>query len=193
LSPERDGLRVDSPDRPGNRTLRRRLVHPNPIYFDPESIVKLAIEGGCNAVATTLGVLGLVARPYSHKIPFILKFNHNQLLMIAAQADQVFFGQIEQAWNLGAAGVGATTYVRSEESNRQIVEVSEALERAHELGMFTVLWCYLLNSAFKTDDVDCHETADLTGQANHLGVTIGADIIKQKLLTCNGGYTALNF
>ncbi len=166
---------------------------PNPIYFDPESIVKLAIEGGCNAVATTLGVLGMVARPYAHRIPFILKFNHNQLLTYPAQADQVFFAQVEQAWNLGAAGVGATIYFGSEESNRQIVEVSEAFERAHELGMFTVLWCYLRNSAFKTDDADYHEAADITGQANHLGVTIGADIIKQKLPTCNGGYTALNF
>jgi class I fructose-bisphosphate aldolase len=166
---------------------------PNPIYFDPENIVKLAMEGGCNAVASTLGVLGMVSRPYAHRIPFIMKFNHNQLLTIPAVADQVFFAQIEQAWNLGAAGVGATIYFGSEESNRQIVEVSEAFERAHELGMFTVLWCYLRNSAFKTDETDFHEAADLTGQANHLGVTIGADIIKQKLPTCNGGYTALNF
>jgi fructose-bisphosphate aldolase, class I len=166
---------------------------PNPIYFDPENIVKLAIEGGCNAVASTLGVLGMMSRPYAHQIPFILKFNHNQLLTIPSQADQVFFAQIEQAWNMGAAGVGATIYFGSEESNRQIVEVSEAFERAHELGMFTVLWCYLRNSAFKTDDTDFHEAADITGQANHLGVTIGADIIKQKLPTCNGGYTALNF
>ena len=166
---------------------------PNPIYFDPENIVQLAIEGGCNAVASTLGVLGMVSRPYAHKIPFILKFNHNQLLTLPPIADQIFFAQIEQAYNLGAAGVGATIYFGSEESNRQIVEVSEAFERAHELGMFTVLWCYLRNSAFKTDSTDYHEAADLTGQANHLGVTIGADIIKQKLPTCNGGYTALNF
>ncbi|MDP6779734.1 MAG: class I fructose-bisphosphate aldolase [Candidatus Latescibacteria bacterium] len=166
---------------------------PNPIYFDPDNIVKLAMEGGCNAVATTLGVLGLTARKYAHKIPFILKFNHNQLLTHPSVHDQVFFAQIEQAWNLGAAGVGATIYYGSEESNRQIVEVSEAFERAHDLGMFTVLWCYLRNSAFKTDEADYHEAADLTGQANHLGVTIQADIVKQKLPTCNGGYTALNF
>ena len=166
---------------------------PNPIYFDPENIIKLAMEGGCNAVATTLGVLGLTARKAAHKIPFILKFNHNQLLTHPAVHDQVCFAQIEQAWNLGAAGVGATIYYGSEESNRQIVEVSEAFERAHDLGMFTVLWCYLRNSAFKTDEADYHEAADLTGQANHLGVTIQADIVKQKLPTCNGGYTALNF
>ena len=166
---------------------------PNPIYFDPDNIIKLAMEGGCNAVATTLGVLGSVARKYAHKIPFILKFNHNQLLTLPSVYDQVFFASIEQAWNLGAAGVGATIYYGSEESNRQIVEVSEAFERAHELGMFTVLWCYLRNSALKTDAADYHEAADLTGQANHLGVTIGADIIKQKLPTCNGGYTALKF
>ena len=166
---------------------------PNPIYFDPENILKLAIEGGCNAVATTLGVLGVVARKYAHKIPFILKFNHNQLLTYPSQADQVFFAQVEQAWELGAAGVGATIYYGSEEANRQIVEVSEAFARAHELGMFTVLWCYLRNSAFKTDEADYHEAADLTGQANHLGVTIEADIIKQKLPTCNGGYQALKF
>ncbi|MDA0746344.1 MAG: class I fructose-bisphosphate aldolase [bacterium] len=166
---------------------------PNPIYFDPDNIAKLAIEGGCNAVASTLGVLGMVARRYAHKIPFILKFNHNQLLTYPSMADQVFFAQIEQAWELGAAGVGATIYFGSEESNRQIVEVSEAFERAHELGMFTVLWCYLRNSAFKTKEIDYHEAADLTGQANHLGVTLGADIIKQKLPTNNGGYTALKF
>jgi len=166
---------------------------PNPIYFDPENITKLAIEGGCNAVATTLGVLGMVGRKYSHKIPFILKFNHNQLLSYPSQADQVIFAQIEQAWELGCAGVGATIYYGSQESNRQIIEISEAFARAHELGMFTVLWCYLRNSAFKTDAVDYHEAADITGQANHLGVTIEADIIKQKLPTCNGGYTDLNF
>lgn len=166
---------------------------PNPVYFDPENIVKLALEGGCNGVATTLGVLGMVARKYAHKIPFILKFNHNQLLTYPNTYDQVFFGQMEQAWKLGAAGVGATIYFGSEESNRQIVEVSEAFERAHELGMFTVLWCYLRNSAFSTKEADYHEAADLTGQANHLGVTIQADIIKQKLPTTNGGYTALKF
>lgn len=166
---------------------------PNPIYFDPENIVKLAIEGGCNAVATTLGVLGLTARRHAHRIPFILKLNHNQLLTHPSIYDQVFFAEVEQAWNLGAAGVGATIYFGSEESNRQIVEVREAFALAHELGMFTVLWCYLRNSAFKTDDVDYHEAADLTAQANHLGVTIGADIIKQKLATCNNGYNALSF
>ena len=166
---------------------------PNPIYFDPDNILKLAIEGGCNAVASTLGVLGIVSRKYAHKLPFILKFNHNQLLSLPSKPDQVFFAQIDQAWELGAAGVGATIYYGSEEANRQIVEVSEAFERAHELGMFTVLWCYLRNSQFKTDEVDYHEAADLTGQANHLGVTIGADIVKQKLPTCNGGYNALKF
>lgn len=166
---------------------------PNPIYFDPENIVKLAIEGGCNAVATTLGALGMVARKYAHKIPFILKFNHNQLLTYPSVYDQIFFAQIEQAWKLGAVGVGATIYFGSNESNRQIVEVSEAFQKAHELGMFTVLWCYLRNSAFKLDAIDYHEAADLTGQANHLGVTIEADIIKQKLPTNNGGYTTLKF
>lgn len=166
---------------------------PNPIYFDPENILKLATEGGCNAVATTLGVLGLVARKYAHKIPFILKFNHNQLLTYPAVYDQISFAQIKQAWDMGAAGVGATIYFGSPESNRQITEVSEAFQQAHELGMFTVLWCYLRNSAFKTDETDYHEAADLTGQANHLGVTIQADIIKQKLPTSNGGYTALKF
>ena len=166
---------------------------PNPIYFDPEHIAELALEGGCNAVASTLGVLGTVARKYAHKIPMILKFNHNQLLTYPNQADQVIFAQVEQAWEMGCAGVGATIYFGSDESNRQIVEISEAFARAHELGLFTVLWCYLRNSAFKTDTVDYHEAADLTGQANHLGVTIKADIIKQKLPTSNGGYTALDF
>ncbi len=166
---------------------------PNPIYFDPENIVKLAIEGSCNAVATTLGVLGSVARQYAHKIPFIMKFNHNQLLTYPHQYDQVIFGQVEQAWNMGCAGVGATIYYGSEESNRQIIEISEAFSRAHERGMFTVLWCYLRNSAFNVNGTDYHETADLTGQANHLGVTIQADIIKQKLPTSNGGYKALQF
>ena len=166
---------------------------PNPIYFDPANIVKLAIEGGCNAVASTLGVLGIVARRHAHRIPFIQKFNHYQLLTYPSQYDQVFFAQIDQAWNMGAAGVGATIYFGSPEANRQITEVSEAFERAHELGMFTVLWCYLRNSAFKPADIDYHEAADLTGQANHLGVTIGADIIKQKLPTNNGGYPAVDF
>ncbi|MCZ6636321.1 MAG: class I fructose-bisphosphate aldolase [bacterium] len=166
---------------------------PNPIYFDPEYIAELALEGGCNAVASTLGVLGMVARKYAHKIPMILKFNHNQLLTYPSQADQVIFAQVKQAWEMGCAGVGATIYFGSEESNRQILEISEAFSHAHELGLFTVLWCYLRNSAFKTDTVDYHEAADLTGQANHLGVTIQADIIKQKLPTNNGGYTALNF
>jgi len=166
---------------------------PNPIYFDPDSIVKLAVEGGCNAVATTLGVLGTIARKYAHRIPFILKLNHNQLLTYPSAYDQTLFASVEQAWNLGAAGVGATIYYGSAESNRQIVEVSEAFQQAHEMGMFTVLWCYLRNSAFKTDEADYHEAADLTGQANHLGVTIEADIIKQKLPTCDGGYTALDF
>ena len=166
---------------------------PNPIYFDPDSIVKLAIEGGCNGVATTLGVLGMVARKYAHKLPLILKFNHNQLLTYPSEYDQTLFAQVEQAWDMGAAAVGATIYYGSPESNRQIVEVSEAFYRAHELGMVTILWCYLRNSAFKTAEADYHEAADLTGQANHLGVTIQADIIKQKQATCNGGYTALNF
>lgn len=166
---------------------------PNPIYFDPESIAQLAIEGGCNAVATTLGVLGSVARSYSHRIPFILKFNHNQLLTYPNGADQIFFAQIEQAWDLGAVGVGATIYFGSEEANRQIQEVGEAFQRAHELGMFTVLWCYLRNSAFKHEGTDYHEAADLTGQANHLGVTLEADIIKQKLPTNNGGFKVLDF
>jgi class I fructose-bisphosphate aldolase len=166
---------------------------PNPIYFDPENIIKLAMEGGCNAVATTLGVLGSVARRFAPKIPFILKFNHNELLTYPSKYDQICFGQIEQAWDLGAAGVGATIYFGSDESTRQIQEVSEAFQRAHELGMFTVLWCYLRNGAFKKDGVDYHEAADLTGQANHLGVTIEADIIKQKLPTNNGGFKAIDF
>ena len=166
---------------------------PNPDYFDPENIVKLAIEAGCNAVASTLGVLGAVSRKYAHKIPFIVKFNHNQLLTYPNTYDQVFFAQIEQAFDLGAVGAGATIYYGSEESNRQITEVSEAFKMAHELGMFTVLWCYLRNNAFKKDGVDYHVSADLTGQANHLGATIEADIIKQKLPENNGGFKALNF
>jgi class I fructose-bisphosphate aldolase len=164
---------------------------PNPAFFDPENIVKLAIEGGCNAVATTYGTLGAVARRYAHKIPMILKFNHNELLSYPNRYDQVSFASIEQAFDLGCAGVGATIYWGSEESTRQLQEVSRAFERAHELGMFTVLWCYLRNPAFKVGDKDYHDAADLTGQANHLGVTIGADIVKQKLPTTNGGYRAL--
>lgn len=166
---------------------------PNTDYFDPENIVKLAIEGGCNAVASTLGVFGSVARKYAHKIPFILKFNHNELLTYPNTYDQIQFGSIEQAYEMGCKAVGATIYFGSEESDRQIVEVSQAFERAHELGMVTILWCYLRNSKFKTDKKDYHTAADLTGQANHLGVTIQADIIKQKLPECNGGFKDLKF
>jgi len=166
---------------------------PNPIYFDPESIVKLAIEGGCNAVASTLGILGAVSRKYAYKIPFLVKLNHNELLTYPNTFDQRMFASVEQAFNMGAVAVGATIYYGSEESSRQIEEVSQAFERAHELGMFTVLWCYLRNSAFKKDGVDYHVSSDLTGQANHLGVTIQADIIKQKMPECNGGFTAINF
>jgi len=166
---------------------------PNPAYFDPENIVRLAIEGGCNAVASTYGVLGAVARKYAHKIPFIVKINHNEFLSYPNRFDQIMFGTIKDAWNMGAAAVGATIYFGSEESSRQIVEVAKAFEYAHELGMATVLWCYLRNPAFKKDGVDYHTAADLTAQANHIGVTIQADIIKQKLPTNNGGYTALNF
>ncbi len=164
---------------------------PNPIYFDPENIVKLAIEGGCNAVASTYGVLGAVARKYAHKIPFIVKVNHNEFLTYPNKFDQIMFGTIKDAWSMGAVAVGATIYYGSEESARQIVEVAKAFEYAHELGMATVLWCYLRNSGFKKDGVDYHTAADLTGQANHLGVTIQADIIKQKLPTNNGGYNAI--
>ncbi|RMG23731.1 MAG: class I fructose-bisphosphate aldolase [Armatimonadetes bacterium] len=163
----------------------------NPDYFDPENIVRLAIEGGCNAVASTFGVLGSCARKYAHKIPFIVKINHNELLTYPNKFDQVLFGTVEQAWDMGAAAVGATIYFGSEESSRQIVEIAEAFQAAHELGMATVLWCYLRNSAFKKDK-DYHVAADLTGQANHLGVTLQADIIKQKLPENNGGYLALN-
>jgi len=163
----------------------------NPLYFDPENIVKLAIEGGCNAVASTLGVLGAVARKYAHRIPFLLKFNHNEFLTYPNKFDQIFFAQIKQAWDMGAVAVGATVYFGSPESSRQIIEVSQAFKVAHEMGMATVLWCYLRNPAFKTDK-DYHVSADLTGQANHLGVTIEADIIKQKLPENNGGYLALN-
>ncbi|MEW6731210.1 MAG: class I fructose-bisphosphate aldolase [Acidobacteriota bacterium] len=165
---------------------------PNPLYFDGENIVKLAVEGGCNAVASTYGVLGSVARKYAHKIPFIVKINHNEFLTYPNKFDQIMFGTIEQAWNMGAVAVGATIYFGSAESSRQIVEVSKAFQRAHELGMATILWCYLRNSAFKTSDKDYHVAADLTGQANHLGVTIEADIIKQKLPENNGGYNALS-
>jgi len=165
---------------------------PNPRYFDPEYIVELAIAGECNAVASTLGVLGSVARKYAHKIPFILKFNHNELLTYPNKYDQVFFAQIEQAFDLGAVAVGATIYFGSPESSRQIVEVSKAFHKAHQLGMATVLWCYLRNSAFKRGGKDYHVSADLTGQANHLGVTIEADIVKQKQPLLNGGYKAMN-
>lgn len=161
--------------------------------FDPESIIKLAIEGGCNAVASTYGVLGILARKYAHKIPFVVKINHNEFLSYPNTYDQIMFGTIKDAWNMGAAAVGATIYFGSEESKRQIVEVTKAFEYAHELGMATILWCYTRNAAFKKDGVDYHTAADLTGQANHLGVTIQADIIKQKLPDTNGGFTALNF
>jgi len=163
---------------------------PNPKYFDPANIVELAIEGGCNAVASTFGVLAAVSRRYAHRIPFIVKLNHNELLTMPNKFDQVMFGNVEQAYDLGAAGVGATIYFGSEESTRQLQEVSEAFSQAHQLGMFTVLWCYLRNPEFKQGDVDYHLAADLTGQANHMGVTIEADIIKQKLPTTNGGYNA---
>ncbi len=165
---------------------------PNPAYFDPENIVKLAIDGGCNAVASTFGVLGACARKYAHKIPFIVKINHNELLTYPNKFDQRMFGTVKTAWDMGAVGVGATIYFGSDESARQIEEVATAFAAAHELGMFTVLWCYLRNSAFKKDGVDYHTAADLTSQANHLGVTLEADIIKQKLATTNGGYAALN-
>ncbi len=166
---------------------------PNPAYFDPENIVKLAIEGGCNGVASTLGVLGLVSRKYSHKIPFIVKINHNELLTYPNQFDQRLFADVEQAFDMGAAGIGATIYFGSPESTRQIEEITKAFKHAHKLGLFTVLWCYLRSNGFKKDNVDYHTAADLTGQANHLGVTIEADIIKQKLPTNNGGYNALKF
>jgi len=165
---------------------------PNPAYFDPENIVKLAIEGGCNAVASTFGVLGAVGRRYAHKIPFIVKINHNELLTYPNKFDQIMFGSVQRAYDMGAAAVGATIYFGSDESSRQIVEVAEAFEVAHELGMATILWCYLRNNAFKADQ-DYHVAADLTGQANHLGVTLQADIIKQKLPENNGGYNAIKF
>src|SRR5271156_4721440 len=163
----------------------------NPDYFDPENIVKLAIEGGCNGVASTLGVLGAVSRKYAHKIPFIVKINHNELLTFPNKFDQILFGTVKEAWDMGAAAVGATIYFGSDQADRQIVEISRAFAEAHELGMATVLWCYLRNNAFKKDK-DYHLSADLTGQANHLGVTIQADIIKQKMAENNGGYMALN-
>ena len=166
---------------------------PNPMYFDPENIVKLALEGGCNGVASTLGVLGSISRKYAHKIPFIVKINHNELLTYPNKFDQIMFADVEQAWDLGAAAVGATIYFGSDNADRQIQEVSQAFKTAHDMGMATVLWCYLRNSAFKKDGVDYSISADLTGQANHLGVTIEADIIKQKQPENNGGYTALNF
>jgi fructose-bisphosphate aldolase, class I len=166
---------------------------PNPEYFDPENIVKLAIEGGCNAVASTLGVLGSVARKYAHKIPFLLKLNHNELLSYPNSYDQTLFASVKQAYDMGCVAVGATIYFGSLESRRQIVEISQAFAHAHELGMATVLWCYLRNAAFKTASVDYHEAADLTGQANHLGATLGADIVKQKLPETNGGFKALKF
>ena len=165
----------------------------NPIYFDPENIVKLAIDGGCNAVASTFGVLGSVARKYAHKIPFIVKINHNEFLSYPNKYDQILFGTIKEAYELGATAIGATIYFGSPESSRQIVEIAQAFEIAHEVGMATVLWCYLRNPAFKKDGIDYHLSADLTGQANHLGVTLQADIIKQKLPENNGGFTALKF
>lgn len=166
---------------------------PNPIYFDPENIVKLALESGCNAVASTYGVLAVVSRKYAHKIPFIVKINHNELLTYPNKYDEHLFADVEQAYNMGAAGVGATIYFGSKESNRQIEEISKAFKRAHELGMFTILWCYLRNDSFKKDGVDYHLASDLTSQANHLGATIGADIIKQKQPTCNGGFGKIGF
>ncbi len=166
---------------------------PNPQYFDPENIIKLALEGGCNAVATTFGNLASVSRKYAHKIPFIVKLNHNELLTYPNTYDQISFGTVDEAWNLGATAVGATIYFGSQESNRQIVEIAEAFERAHELGMATVLWCYLRNNDFKKDGEDYHTAADLTGQANHMGATIQADIIKQKMPTTNQGFTEIGF
>ncbi len=164
---------------------------PNPMYFDPENIVQLAIEGGCNCVCSTFGVLGSVARKYAHKIPFLAKINHNELLTFPNKADEILFGTVQSAYDMGCAAVGATIYFGSEHADRQIVEIAKAFDRAHELGMVTVLWCYLRNPAFKTKEADYHESADLTGQANHLGVTIKADIIKQKLPENNGGYLAM--
>ncbi|GHA73989.1 class I fructose-bisphosphate aldolase [Pontibacter akesuensis] len=166
---------------------------PNPIYFDPENIIKLAMEGGCNAVATTFGNLAMMSRKYAHRIPFVVKINHNELMTYPSKYDQIMFGSVDEAWNLGATAVGATIYFGSGESSRQIVEVAEAFERAHQLGMATILWCYTRNNAFKKDGTDYHVAADLTAQANHLGVTIQADIIKQKLPENNGGFKAIGF
>ena len=166
---------------------------PNPQYFDPENIVKLALAGGCNAVASTLGVLGVVSRKYAHKIPFVVKINHNELLTYPEKYDQRLFASVRQAWDMGACAIGATIYYGSAESSRQIEEISAAFAEAHKLGMATILWCYLRNNAFKKDGVDYHSAADTTAQANHLGVTIEADIIKQKLPTCNGGFKAIGF
>ncbi len=165
---------------------------PNPAYFDPEAIVKMALEGGCNGVASTLGILGAVSRKYAHKVPFVLKINHNEFLSYPNTYDQILFASVKQAFDMGAVGVGATVYFGSQESKRQIQEISHAFQQAHELGMFTILWCYLRNSAFKVGGTDYHASADLTGQGNHLGVTIAADIIKQKLPTNNGGYKAVS-
>ena len=166
---------------------------PNPIYFDPEQIIRLAMEGGCNAVASTLGVLGSIGRKYAHKIPFLVKLNHNELLTYPNEFDQTLFASVEQAFDMGAVAVGATIYYGAPESRRQIQEISEAFQQAHELGMVTVLWAYLRNNGFKKDGTDYHEAADLTGQANHLAVTIEADIVKQKQATCNGGFEAVGF
>lgn len=166
---------------------------PNPIYFDPENIVNLAIEGGCNAVATTFGNLAMLSRKYAHKIPFLVKLNHNELLTYPTKYNQIMFGSVEDAWNLGATAVGATIYFGSEESSRQIIEVSESFERAHELGMACVLWCYTRNNGYKKDQVNYETAADITGQANHIGATIQADILKQKLPETNGGFTAIGF
>ncbi|AHM60618.1 fructose-bisphosphate aldolase [Flammeovirgaceae bacterium 311] len=166
---------------------------PNPDYFDPENIIRLAVEGGCNAVATTFGNLALMSRKWAHKIPFVAKINHNELMTYPNKWDQIMFGSVEEAWNLGAAAIGATVYFGAEESNRQIVEIAAAFERAHELGMATILWCYTRNNSFKKEGTDYHVAADLTGQANHLGVTLQADIIKQKLPENNGGFTAIGF
>lgn len=166
---------------------------PNPVFFDPVKIVELAIEGGCNGVASTFGGLGIVARKYAHKIPFIVKLNHNEMISYPNKFDQIMFGRVRDAFNMGAAGVGATVYFGSPEGNRQLMEVSQTFSVAHEMGMFTVLWCYLRNPAFKVGDKDYHTAADLTGQANHLGVTIEADLIKQKMPDCNGGYNAVKF
>jgi class I fructose-bisphosphate aldolase len=166
---------------------------PNPDYFDPDNIVRLAVEGGCNAVASSLGVLGAVARRWAHKIPFIVKLNHNQMLTYPSDYSQVLFAQVEQAWDMGAAAVGATVYFGSEDGDRELMEIAECFAQAHELGLATVLWCYLRNAAFKKDGTDYHAAADLTGQANHLGVTIEPDVIKQKMATNNGGYPAIGF